>query len=49
MGEEIKKEETTTLTITRDIKAKLDEFGKKGETYSEVIDRLFEGYGKKLQ
>ena len=32
--------ETTTIAITREIKEKMMELGNKGETYSEIIERL---------
>ena len=32
--------ETTTIAITKDIKEKIREFGSKGESYTEIIERL---------
>ena len=32
--------ETTTIAITREIKEKISEFGNKGETYSDIIEKL---------
>ena len=32
--------ETTTIAITRDVKADIMEFGNKGETYSDIIQKL---------
>ncbi len=32
--------ENTTIAVTNLVKEKIKEFGNKGETYSEVIDRL---------
>ena len=34
--------ETTTIAITREVKDKMQEFGNKGETYTEIIVRLIE-------
>lgn len=36
-----------TVKIREDIHKKLVELGKKGETFSEVIERLIKKYGKK--
>lgn len=33
--------EHTTIAITKDLKEKIKEFGTKGETYSDVIERLY--------
>ncbi len=38
----IKKMETTTIAITREIKDSMQEFGNKGETYTQIIKRLIE-------
>jgi predicted transcriptional regulator len=35
-------EETTTIRITFDTKAKLDDIGKKSDTYDDIIKRLLE-------
>lgn len=32
--------ETTTIAVTRKIKEKISEFGNKGETYSDIIEKL---------
>lgn len=32
--------ETTTIAVTREIKEKISEFGNKGETYSDIIEKL---------
>jgi predicted CopG family antitoxin len=32
--------ETTTIAITRDVKEGIMEFGNKGETYSDIIQKL---------
>ena len=32
--------EITTIAITKDIKEKIKEFGSKGESYTEIIERL---------
>jgi len=32
--------ETTTIQLSRTTKAKLDKFGKKGETYDQIIRKL---------
>lgn len=34
--------EVTTIQITKDAREELREFGKKGETYEEIIRRLME-------
>ena len=39
--------ETTTIAITKSIQEKINEFGKKGETYSEIISRLIESAKKR--
>jgi len=38
--------EATTIQITKDTREELREFGKKGETYEEVIRRLMENVRK---
>lgn len=32
--------ETTTIAVTRDVRDKIQEFGNKGETYSDIIEKL---------
>jgi len=32
--------ETTTIAITKGVKEKIIEFGNKGETYSEILEKL---------
>lgn len=32
--------ETTTIAITREVKEGIIEFGNKGETYSEILNRI---------
>ena len=39
--------ENTTIAITKSIQEKINEFGKKGETYSEIISRLIESAKKR--
>lgn len=34
--------DNTTIAIKRDVKEKIMEFGNKGESYSEIIERLIE-------
>ena len=34
--------DNTTIAIKRDLKEKMMEFGNKGESYSEIIERLIE-------
>ena len=34
--------DNTTIAIRRDLKEKIMEFGNKGESYSEIIERLIE-------
>jgi predicted CopG family antitoxin len=34
----------TTITIKKEVKAKLDEIGKKSESYNDVIERLCSEY-----
>ncbi len=34
--------EKTTIAISKDVKEQMDEFGCKGETYSNIIARLIE-------
>ncbi|MDI6888338.1 MAG: hypothetical protein QMC78_01405 [Methanocellales archaeon] len=38
--------EATTIQITKDTREELREFGKKGETYEEIIRRLMENARK---
>ncbi|MCR4327244.1 MAG: hypothetical protein NUV46_01540 [Nanoarchaeota archaeon] len=33
--------EMTTIAITKDLKNKLSEFGNKGESYSEILSRMY--------
>lgn len=40
--------EMTTIAVRRDIKTKIDEFGNKGETYSDILLKLYEA-AKKIQ
>ena len=39
--------ENTTIAVSNEIKKKINEFGTKGETYSEVIARLLESARKR--
>ena len=39
--------ENTTIAITNEIKEKIQEFGNKGETYSEIIGKLIESAKKR--
>ena len=39
-----KKENITSIQISRETKKMLDDLGKKGETYEEIILRLIEHY-----
>lgn len=32
--------ETTTIAITREVKEQIQEFGNKGESYSEILSKL---------
>lgn len=32
--------ETTTIAITKEIRDKIQEFGNKGETYSDILEKL---------
>lgn len=34
--------EITTITVKKEIKERMKEFGNKGETYSEILERLIE-------
>ena len=36
--------ENTTIAIPKSLKEQMQEFGSKGETYSEVIERLIKHY-----
>jgi len=33
--------ETTTIAITKEVKEKISEFGKKGESYSDILLKLY--------
>lgn len=39
--------ENTTIAVTNEIKEKIQEFGNKGETYSEIIGKLIESAKKR--
>ena len=39
--------ESTTIAVTPEIKEKINEFGNKGETYSEILERIIEGARKR--
>ena len=39
--------ENTTIAVTSEIKNKINEFGNKGETYSQIIGRLLESARKR--
>ena len=32
----------TTISISKDIRDKIKEFGSKGDTYSDILDKLYE-------
>ena len=38
--------ETTTIAVTKDIRDKIKEFGNKGETYSDILLRLYKSAKK---
>lgn len=40
--------EMTTIAIAKDIKNKIDEFGNKGETYSDILVKIYNA-AKKTQ
>jgi predicted CopG family antitoxin len=33
--------ETTTIALTKELKEKISEFGNKGETFSDILQRLY--------
>ena len=39
--------ENTTIAVTNEIRDKIKEFGNKGETYSEIIEKLIESAKKR--
>lgn len=39
--------ETTTIAVTNEIREKIKEFGNKGETYSEILNRIIESAKKR--
>ena len=39
--------QTTTIAVTNEIKEKIKEFGNKGETYSEMLNRVMESAKKR--
>ncbi len=39
--------ENTTIAVSNEVKDKIKEFGNKGETYSEVINKLLESAKKR--
>jgi predicted CopG family antitoxin len=39
--------ENTTIAVSNEVKEKIKEFGQKGETYSEVINKLLESAKKR--
>lgn len=40
--------ETTTIAITKEVKEKIQEFGNKGESYSEILTKLVESARKRM-
>lgn len=34
--------ETTTIAVTKEVKEKISEFGNKGETFSDILLRLYQ-------
>ena len=40
--------ETTTISITKDIRDKIQEFGNKGETYSDILEKLLKSAEQRL-
>ncbi|MEM0235178.1 MAG: hypothetical protein QW628_07635 [Thermofilum sp.] len=39
-----KKKDITTIKVSRELKEKLDMFGRKGETYEDIIWKLVRAY-----
>lgn len=39
--------ETTTIAVSNEIKEKIKEFGSKGETYSDILNRIIESAKKR--
>ena len=37
-------DEKTTITVGREVKERIDDFGKKSETYDDIMTRLLNGY-----
>lgn len=33
--------DNTTILISKDVREKIKEFGKKGETYDDILDRMY--------
>ncbi|MFH1327129.1 MAG: antitoxin VapB family protein [archaeon] len=40
--------EITTIAVTKEVKENIKEFGKKGETYSDILVRLVESANQRL-
>ena len=40
--------ENTTIAVSNDVKERIREFGMKGETYSDIIERLLQSARKRL-
>jgi hypothetical protein len=43
------KEAMTTISIKRSTKERLMEFGRKGETYDDILNRVMDGYKQWLE
>ncbi len=39
--------ENTTIAVSQEVRERIREFGNKGETYSEIIDKLLESARKR--
>lgn len=42
-------ENVTTVKVSRVTKERLDKFGRRGETYDQIIGRLLDGQDQKLK
>jgi len=45
----LKKDKSTTITIHQSTKEALDQYGKKGETYDDILWKLMRGYKRWIE
>ncbi len=40
--------ETTTIAVTKEVRDKINEFGMRGETFSDILERLLKSANQRL-